>query len=67
MPDADDILDDIVEDAAKPAKASFDGNSVEQHKLADRLAILDRVAAQNAASSPRRGIRLTKLIPPGAD
>ena len=48
-----------------PAKVSGDAGSVEQHRLSD-LIEADRYArGRCAATSPSRGLRITKLIPPG--
>lgn len=51
---------------AGPAKVSGDAGSVESHKIADMIAADQYLAAKDAASSTRQGLRITRLIPPGA-
>lgn len=61
-------LDDAIEQNAKgPAKASGDAGSVEQHPLPDQIEADRYLASKEAAKKPHRGLRLTKLVPPGAD
>jgi hypothetical protein len=59
-------LDNAIHDnAAGPAEVSVDGQRVKQHDIEDQIAA-DRYAASKAASRKKLGIRLTKVIPPGA-
>ena len=64
---AEDLEQTIRENAAGPAKASGDSGSVEQHKLSDQIAADRYFKAQKAAKSKRLGLRITKIIPPGAE
>lgn len=62
-----DPLDQSIHDnAAGPAKASVDGQSVEQHSLADQIAADRYLASKQATRKSGLGIKTTKLIPPGA-
>jgi hypothetical protein len=62
---ADDLEDEILENAQGPAKASGDAGSVEQHKLTDQIAADRYLASKDAAKSKKRGLRFNKLVPPG--
>lgn len=59
----DDLIDDI---AANPKKVTGDAGSVEEHPIPDLLALRKARQAEEAAAKPARGLRFTKLIPPGA-
>lgn len=64
-----DELNDIIEAAAAdPKKATVDGTTVEAHSLKDLVeaAKFLNSAGSTAVSRPNRGIRITKLVPPGA-
>ena len=63
---ADDLEQSIRDNAAGPAKASSDSGSMEQHKLPDQIAADRYLCAKDAAKSKFRGLRFTKLVPPGA-
>lgn len=68
MSDPISDLTSIIEEAAGgPAAASGDAGSVTQQPLPDLLAVREKLAANSGAGKPRRGIRFTKLVPPGAD
>jgi len=61
-------LDDaIAENAAGPAKASVDGQSVEQHSLPDVIEADRYRESKNASRKPGMGIRFAKLVPPGTE
>ena len=64
---ADELEDTIKENARGPAKASGDAGSVEQHKLAEQIEADRYLAAKEAAKSKRRGLRFSKIVPPGAE
>ena len=64
---ADDLQDEIRENAQGPAKVSGDAGSVEQHKLSEQIAADKHLASKEAVTSPKRGLRFNKLVPPGAD
>ncbi len=63
----DDLEQSIQENALQPAKATGDSGSVEQHPLPDQIAVDRYLASKQAARSKRLGLRLTKVIPPGAE
>lgn len=63
---ADDLANTIRENAEGPAKASGDSGSMEQHKLPDQIAADRYLCSKEAAASKTRGLRLSKLVPPGA-
>jgi hypothetical protein len=63
----DDLEDEIRENAASPAKVSGDAGSVEQHSLADQIEADRYLASKQAAKKKNRGLRFSKLAPPGAD
>lgn len=48
-----------------PAKVSGDAGSVEQHALSDLIKVHQYLAAQCAATSGRRGLRFSRLVPDG--
>lgn len=62
----DDVDQSIRENAQGPAKASGDAGSVEQHPLPDQIEADRYLASKTAANSKSRGLRFTKLAPPGA-
>ncbi len=63
---ADDLQDEIRENASGPAKASGDAGSVEQHKLKDQIAADNHLAGKDAVKKPHRGLRFNKIVPPSA-
>lgn len=66
MPD-ETIADAIKENAAGPAKASGDSISVEQHSIQDQIAADRYLASKRAANRPHRGLRFSRIVPPGAE
>jgi len=64
MPDTT-IQDAIHENAAGPKKAAGDSGSVEQHSLTEQIEA-DRYLASKEAAKKGLGIRMTKVVPPGA-
>ncbi|MBA3936823.1 MAG: hypothetical protein H0X38_05125 [Planctomycetes bacterium] len=57
----------IAENAAGPRRVQGDaGAAVEQHPLPDQIAADRYLAAKVAMRSQRKGLRITKLLPPGA-
>ena len=62
----DELTDKIRDNAAGPAKASVDGQSVEQHSIADQIAADRYLASKRATGGRGLGIKTTKLVPPGA-
>ncbi len=61
----DDLDQTIRDNAAGPAKASGDSGSVEQHPLRDQIEADRYLASKQAAKSKSRGLRLSRLVPPG--
>ncbi|MEQ8785123.1 MAG: hypothetical protein RIC55_02455 [Pirellulaceae bacterium] len=62
---AEPLDDTIRQNATGPAKAAGDAGSVEQHKLADQIAVDRYLESKEAAKSKKRGLRFNKLVPPG--
>lgn len=61
------IEDTIAANVAKPASVSSDAGSVSQHSLSEQIAADKYLEGKTATSSqPHRGLRLTKIVPPGA-
>ena len=64
---AEELEDAIKENAAGPAKASGDSGSMEQHKLPDQIAADKYLASKKAMAGPGvPGLRIAKIVPPGA-
>jgi hypothetical protein len=63
---AENLEDEIRENAKGPAKASGDAGSVEQHKLTDQIAADKHLAGKSAVTKPHRGLRFNKIVPPSA-
>lgn len=63
---ADDLEQTIRENAAGPAKASGDSGSMEQHRLRDQIEADRYLNSKQAAKSKTRGLRFSKLVPPGS-
>jgi len=64
---ADDLDQTIRDNADGPAKATGDSGSMEQHKLSEQIAADRYLAPKQAAKSKRLGLRITKIVPPGAE
>ena len=60
-----DLTETIRENAAAPAEATVDGRSAKQHPLPDQIEA-DRYLASKQAARRKLGIRMAKVIPPGA-
>jgi len=63
----EDLEQSIRENAQGPAKAAGDSGSMEQHKLTDQIEADRYLASKTAMHGKGLGIKLTKLIPPGAE
>jgi len=63
---SDDLKDAIRENAEGPAKAAGDSGSIEQHKLQDQIAADRYLNSKKAAKAKGLGVRLGRVIPPGA-
>lgn len=66
MPTADEIKTAIATSATGPAKVTGDEGSVEQHPLPDQIAAEKHIRGNDAVATPRRGLRYSKFVPPGA-
>ena len=64
---ADNLDQTIHNNADGPAKAAGDSGSMEQHKLSEQIAADRYLASKRAAKSRRLGLRITKIVPPGAE
>jgi hypothetical protein len=62
----EDLEQAIAENAKGPAKASGDSGSMEQHPLTEQIAADRYLASKQAARSKSKGIRISKLVPPGS-
>lgn len=65
MADCDDIKDALATNAVGPAEVSGDAGSVKQHSLKDQIEAAKFICGAAAANTARRGVRFTKLVPPG--
>jgi len=63
---AEGLEQTIRENAAGPKRAQGDSGSVEQHDLKDQIEADKYLASKNGVKKPNRGLRLTKIVPPGA-
>jgi hypothetical protein len=63
---ADNLTDAIVSDAQGPHSASSDVGSMTQHRLPDLIEADKHVRATEAVGRKHRGIRFSRLAPPGA-
>jgi hypothetical protein len=61
----EDLEQTIRENVTKPAKATGDSGSVEQHPLKDQIEVDRYLNSKKAAKSKGLGVRLSKLVPPG--
>jgi len=62
---AETVQDATKENARCPKRAQGDSGSVEQHDLKDQIEA-DRYLASKEAAKKGLGIRMTKVVPPGA-
>ncbi len=63
-----DELDDVIrENAQGPAKASGDSGSMEQHPLKDQIEADRYLESKKATRKKSLGLRMSKLVPPGAE
>jgi hypothetical protein len=63
----EDLEQTIRDNASGPARAQGDSGSVQQHPLPDQIAADRYLASKLAAAAPAKALRLTRLIPPGAE
>lgn len=63
----DDTIENAIRDAATtPQAVTADGVTVTQRPLADQIAADRYLASKAAAKTKTRGLRFTRIIPPGA-
>ncbi|MEW6199790.1 MAG: hypothetical protein AB1601_14150 [Planctomycetota bacterium] len=62
---AEEIENAIREAAQQPAEVSVDGQTVKQQPLPDQIEA-DRYLASKDAAKKGLGVRMTKVVPPGA-
>jgi hypothetical protein len=60
------LTEQIRENAQGPRRASGDSGSVEQHSLTEQMAADRYLASKEAAKRKGLGLRVGKMIPPGA-
>ena len=61
-------LDDVIrENAQGPAKASGDSGSMEQHPLKDQIEADRYLESKKATRKKSLGLRISKIVPPGAE
>jgi len=63
---ADELKEVIEENASGPASAEVDGQRVTQHKLKDQIEADRYVKSSDAVAKGHRGLRISKMVPPGA-
>lgn len=64
---AEDIADDILENAQGPKRATGDSGSIEKHSLPDQIAADQYLKSKEAATkNPAAALHRTKFVPPGA-
>jgi hypothetical protein len=64
---AEDLKDKIKENAKGPARVRGDSGEMQQHRLKDQIEADRYLNSKEAAKSKGLGIRMSKLVPPGAD
>lgn len=62
---AEDLEQNIRDNAAGPKQASADGVNVQQHDLADQIAADKYLETRKASRTRGLGIKLLKISPPG--
>jgi hypothetical protein len=62
-----DLEDTLRENATGPKRAKGDAVEMEQHSLPDQIAADRYLASKNAAKKKGLGVKLTKLVPSGAE
>lgn len=63
---ANDLEQNIRDNASGPAKAAGDSGSVQQHPLKDQVEA-DRYLESKKATRKGVGVKFAKLVPPGAE
>jgi hypothetical protein len=55
----------IAENAADPKRVTIDGSTVEQHSIGDQIAADKYRASKAAVKGAKRGLNISKFVPPG--
>lgn len=63
----EDSADTILQNAASPKRVKGDSAEVEQHPLPDQIEAVRFANAAKATKRKNAGLKLFKLVPPGAD
>ncbi len=63
---ADTIIEQLGTVAVNPAEMETDGLKVKEQTIPDLIAAAKFLGAQGGSATPARGLRFTKLVPPGA-
>jgi hypothetical protein len=63
---ADDIEQTLRDNAQGPAEARDDAGGMKQHSLRDQIEVDRYLNSKKAARAKNCGVRITKLVPPGA-
>ena len=64
---AKDLDKTIRKNAKGPARVRGDSSEMQQHRLKDQIEADRYLNSKEAAKSKGLGIRMSKLVPPGAD
>ena len=59
------VIDEILSNAQGPKSVRSDSGSVDQHPLQDQIAADKYLTGEDAVASERRGMRISRLVPPG--
>ena len=63
---ADELDDQIRDNAQAPKRAKGDSGEMEQHSLKDQIAADRYLESKKAAKKKAAGLKMSKLVPPGA-
>ena len=63
---AEDLTDAIAEAAVAPSAVTVDGQSVSNRPIEEVIAADEYAKANQGLTKKSRGLRFTKLLPPGA-
>ena len=63
---ANDLDNQIRDNAQAPKRAKGDSGEMEQHSLKDQIAVDRYLESKKAAKKKGLGIKMSKLVPPGA-
>lgn len=64
---SDDLEQSIRDNAQGPKRAKGDSGEMEQHSLPDQVEADRYLNSKKAAKAKGLGVRMTKLVPPGAE